>query len=40
MFGGSYVAGKQIAGMGNPLEAIKNAVKTKASRIGFYRRSA
>lgn len=36
VFVGSYVSGGQIASVGNTLEVIKGAVKTKESRIKFY----
>jgi pimeloyl-ACP methyl ester carboxylesterase len=37
VFVGSYLSGHQIAGVGNTLEAIKGAVKTKAGRVEFYK---
>jgi pimeloyl-ACP methyl ester carboxylesterase len=33
---GSYVAGSQIRDVGNTLDVIKGAVRTKESRVGFY----
>jgi len=36
VFVGSYVSGGQIAAVGNTLDAIKAAVKTKQPRIQFY----
>jgi pimeloyl-ACP methyl ester carboxylesterase len=37
VFVGSYVSGKQIHSVGNTIEVIKNAVKTKEGRINFYK---
>jgi len=37
VFIGSYVSGAQIAGIGNTIDRIRDAVTMKAQRIAFYR---
>jgi pimeloyl-ACP methyl ester carboxylesterase len=37
VFVGSYVSGQQIHSVGNTIEVIKNAVKTKVGRVNFYK---